>query len=165
MKRVSVEFSKIFILVKSSKTWNNYFEITFMFSAQSLLVGNGSSVTYLRKIPWANQSIECSDVCNAAHGSEFLALMTSLLQRVRPIRDSTSKGPSLSSNSSSKRFHFLDDRCEKISVFLLEKLIIDNSSSACGKMISCIEARKGCSRAPSSPFLQKSTMKHSLSLV
>ena len=41
-------FKKL-ILVKSSYTWNNYFEITFMFSAQSLLVGNGTSVTCLRK--------------------------------------------------------------------------------------------------------------------
>ena len=41
-------FKKL-ILVKSSYTRNNYFEITFMFSAQSLLVGNGTSVTCLRK--------------------------------------------------------------------------------------------------------------------
>ena len=41
-------FKKL-ILVKSSYTWNNYFEITFMFSVQSLLVGNGTSVTCLRK--------------------------------------------------------------------------------------------------------------------
>ena len=41
-------FKKL-ILVKSSYTRNNYFQITFMFSAQSLLVGNGTSVTCLRK--------------------------------------------------------------------------------------------------------------------
>ena len=41
-------FKKL-ILVKSSYTWNNYFEITFMFSAHSLHVGNGTSVTCLRK--------------------------------------------------------------------------------------------------------------------
>ena len=41
--------SKKLILVESSYTRNNYFEITFMFSAQSLLVGNGTSVTCLRK--------------------------------------------------------------------------------------------------------------------
>ena len=104
-----------------------------MFSAQSLLVGNGSSVTYLRKIPWANQSIECRDVCNAAHGSEFLAIMTSLLQRVRdqrvrPFRTSAPTSDSTSWMTDAKRF-------------LLEKLIIDNSSSACGKMLSCIEER------------------------
>ena len=37
------------ILVKSSYTWNNSFEITFMFSAHGLLVVNGTSVTCLRK--------------------------------------------------------------------------------------------------------------------
>ena len=41
-------FKKL-ILVKSSYTRDNYFEITFMFSAQGLLVGNGTSVTCLRK--------------------------------------------------------------------------------------------------------------------
>ena len=41
-------FKKL-ILVKSSYTRNNYFEITFMFSAQSLPFGNGTSVTCLRK--------------------------------------------------------------------------------------------------------------------
>ena len=41
-------FKKL-ILVKLSYTWNNYFEITLMFSVQSLLVGNGTSVTCLRK--------------------------------------------------------------------------------------------------------------------
>ena len=41
--------SKKLILVESSYTRNNYFEITFMFSAQSLLVGNGTGVTCLRK--------------------------------------------------------------------------------------------------------------------
>ena len=41
-------FKKL-ILAKSSYTRNNYFEITFMFSAQSLLFGNGTSVTCLRK--------------------------------------------------------------------------------------------------------------------
>ena len=47
-KSIGRVFKKL-ILVKSSYTWNNYFEITFMFSVQSLLVGNGTSVTCLRK--------------------------------------------------------------------------------------------------------------------
>ena len=52
-------FKKL-ILVKSSWTGNNYFEITFMFSAQSLLLGNCTSVTCLRK------SREPITACNVA---------------------------------------------------------------------------------------------------
>ena len=66
--------------------------------------------------------------------------MTSLLQWIRPIRDSTSNGLPLSCNSSNMQFlKFLNDRHEKKT--LLENLIIDNTSLACETMLSCCEGR------------------------
>ena len=46
-----------------------------MFSAQSVLVGNGNSVTCLRKSREPITELNVATyACNAAHGSEFLAM-------------------------------------------------------------------------------------------
>ena len=61
--------------------------------------------------------------------------MTSLLQWIRPIRDSTSNDLPLSCNCSNKQFlKFLDDRQEK-------KTLLENTSLACETMLSCCEGR------------------------
>lgn len=80
--------------------------------------------------------------------------MTSLLQWIRPIRDSTSNGLPLSCNSSNKQFiKFLDDRHEKKT--LLENLIIDNTSLACETMLSCC-----CGRVFKSTLMPMFVKKH-----
>ena len=84
--------------------------------------------------------------------------MTTLLQWVRPIRDSTSHSQPLSSNRSNTGFQqLLDDRHEA-KTHLEKLIIIDNNSMQNHVQLSV--AKELCLRTPLCPCLQKSTLKH-----
>ena len=65
---------KQLILVKLSLTCNNKFEIIFMFCDSKFACRQRRWRDLFTRKPWANHNIECSDLCNASHGSEFLAM-------------------------------------------------------------------------------------------